>query len=59
MERPGKGKKGGTPSTYEASFKIAVAGEYLTGQLSQSQLASKYNLSKPDHESIRMHGCPQ
>ena len=30
--------------SYEETFKIAVAQEYLTGKLSQSQLAAKYNL---------------
>lgn len=47
MERPRKGKQG-VPATYEESFKIAVAREYLTGQFSQLQLAKKYGLPNGD-----------
>jgi|SRR5882757_1520435 len=36
--------KAGQPPIYEASFKIAVAREYLTGSLGYGQLARKYNL---------------
>jgi transposase-like protein len=45
MERPRKGKAGGAPATYEDSFKIAVAKEYLEGRLSQSQLGRKHGLA--------------
>lgn len=45
MERPRKGKLTGTPVTYEESFKIAVAREYLEGKLSQGQLGRKYGLT--------------
>jgi len=45
MEKPRKGSKSGLPPIYEDDFKIAVAREYLTGKLSYSQLARKYNLS--------------
>lgn len=48
MERPRKGSKGGAPSTYDESFKIAVAREYLNGQLSQLQLARKHGLPSGD-----------
>jgi transposase-like protein len=44
IERPRKDAKGGRINTYEETFKIAVAQEYLSGKLSQSQLAKKYNL---------------
>ena len=52
MERPRKGSKGGAPSTYEESFKVAIAREYLTGQLSQLQLARKYGLPSGDTVSF-------
>jgi transposase-like protein len=45
MERPRKGKMTGAPVTYEESFKIAVAREYLEGKLSQAQLGRKYGLN--------------
>lgn len=45
MEKPRKGKTIGTPVTYENSFKIAVAREYLEGKLSQAQLGRKYGLT--------------
>ena len=45
METPRKGKHTGAPVTYEASFKIAVAREYLEGNLSQSQLGRKHGLN--------------
>lgn len=44
MEKPRKGMSGRRANSYEETFKIAVAQEYLTGKLSQSQLAVKYNL---------------
>lgn len=45
-----KGRKGflGREPKYEESFKIAVAREYLSGQLSLHQLAKKYQLEKRD-----------
>ncbi|RZL17171.1 MAG: transposase [Pedobacter sp.] len=45
MEKPKKGAQQGTSVTYEDSFKIAVAREYLEGKLSQAQLGRKYGLS--------------
>lgn len=45
MEKPRKGSKAGVPPVFEENFKILVAREYLTGQLSHSQLAHKYGLS--------------
>jgi transposase-like protein len=48
MEKPRKGSKEGLPPTYPESFKIAVAREYLSGQLSYSQLARKHGLPGPD-----------
>lgn len=45
MEKPRKGIKSGSQPVFDESFKIMVAREYLTGQLSYSQLARKYNLS--------------
>jgi len=44
MEELGRFHKPGHENTYEDSFKIAVAREYLTGICSQSQLATKYHL---------------
>lgn len=44
METPRKGRHTGAPVTYESSFKIAVAREYLEGNLSQSQLGRKHGL---------------
>jgi transposase-like protein len=45
-----KGRKGfhGKEPLFEESFKIAVAREYLTGQLSYGQLAKKHGLPGPD-----------
>ena len=45
-----KGRKGvmGKAPIFEESFKIAVAREYLTGQLSFRQLAKKHNLPGRD-----------
>lgn len=45
-----KGRKGllGKAPVFEESFKIAVAREYLTGQLSYGQLATKHNLTSGD-----------
>jgi transposase-like protein len=45
MEKPRKGIKSGSQPVFDENFKIMVAREYLTGQLSYSQLARKYNLS--------------
>jgi len=45
MEKPRKGIKSGSQPVFDESFKIMVAREYLTGQLSYSQLARRYNLS--------------
>lgn len=45
MEKPRKGSKAGSQSVFADTFKIMVAREYLTGQLSYAQLARKYNLS--------------
>lgn len=44
MEKPRKGSKEGHP-IFSDEFKIIVAREYLTGSLSYSQLARKYQLS--------------
>ena len=43
--------KQGTPITYENSFKIAMAREYLTGNLGYGALAKKYGL--PDAGTVR------
>ncbi|MBU1374226.1 MAG: transposase [Bacteroidetes bacterium] len=45
MEKPRKGSKSGLPPLFEEDFKILVAREYLTGQMSHAQLARKYSLS--------------
>ena len=45
MEKPRKGSKSGSVPVFDESFKIMVAREYLSGQLSYSQLARKYSLS--------------
>ena len=45
MEKPRKGSKHGAVPVFDEAFKIMVAREYLTGQLSYGQLARKYNLS--------------
>lgn len=45
MEKPRKGKAGSQPVTYDESFKIAVAREYLEGKLSQAQLGRKHGLN--------------
>lgn len=45
MEKPRKGSKSGLPPLFEEDFKILVAREYLTGQMSHAQLARKYGLS--------------
>ena len=44
------GRKGfvGNIPTYEESLKIAIARDYLTGTLSYSQIAKKYNLPSGD-----------
>jgi hypothetical protein len=46
MEKPRKGSKGGRLTIYEDSFKILVARDYLSGNLSQLQIAKKYGLQK-------------
>ena len=46
-EKGRKGQLGKTP-VFEETFKIAVAREYLTGQLSYSQVAKKYGLPSGD-----------
>lgn len=45
--KPRKNKRGTVP-IYEESLKIAVARDYLTGNLSYSQVAEKYNLPNGD-----------
>jgi len=44
------GRKGfmGKVPTYEESLKVVIARDYLTGQLSYSQIAKKYNLPTGD-----------
>jgi transposase-like protein len=46
MEKPRKGSKGGRLTIYEDSFKILVARDYLSGNLSQLQIAKKYGLAE-------------
>src|SRR5688572_32791241 len=48
MQEKGKKGKSGLEPRFEESFKIAVARDYLTGQLSYSQLAKKYELPSGD-----------
>lgn len=48
--KPRKNKSGTVP-IYDESLKIAVARDYLTGNLSYSQVAEKYNL--PNREVAR------
>jgi len=43
--------KEGRPATFENSFKIMVAREYLTSSLGAGKLAKKYNL--PGGDSVR------
>jgi transposase-like protein len=43
-----KGKRGYKPPVFDESFKIALAREYIQGQLSFNQLAKKYNLPSAD-----------
>ena len=45
MKKPQKKRPGGRSSVYDESFKIAVAKEYIDGELSHGQLAKKYGLS--------------
>ena len=45
MKKPQKKRSGGRSSVYDESFKIAVAKEYIDGELSHGQLARKYGLS--------------
>lgn len=40
------GKKQGRTPIFEESLKIAIAREYLSGNLSYAQLATKYNIGK-------------
>jgi len=44
MEKPRKGSKGGRLTIYDDSFKIAVARDYLAGNLSQLQVAQKHGI---------------
>jgi|SRR6476646_11151179 len=44
MNKPTKGKKVGRDATYDEAFKIAVATEYLNGELGYQKLAKKYKL---------------
>jgi len=46
MEQPRKGSMGGRLTIYEDSFKILVARDYLSGNLSQRQIGNKYGLSE-------------
>ena len=46
-----KGVRGFKPAIFEESFKIAVAREYIEGQLSFNQLAKKYNV--PSGDTVR------
>jgi transposase-like protein len=48
--KPRKNKPGGKP-VYDDTLKIAAATDYLTGNLSYSQLAEKYNL--PNRDVVR------
>jgi transposase-like protein len=48
MQEKGRKGQGGLDPLFEESLKIAVAREYLTGQLSYSQLAKKYGLPSGD-----------
>lgn len=52
-----KGRKGllGKAPVFEESFKIAVAREFLMGQLSYSQLSTKHNL--PSRDTARYFVC--
>jgi transposase-like protein len=51
MQAKGKKGKSGLEPRFEESFKIAVARDYLTGQLSLSQVAKKYEL--PSGDTVR------
>ena len=44
MNKPTKRKKVGRDATYDEAFKIAVATEYLNGELGYQKLANKYKL---------------
>lgn len=44
MEKPRKGSKGGRLTIYDDSFKIAVARDYVEGNLSQLQVAQKHGI---------------
>lgn len=44
MENPRKGSKGGRLTIYDDSFKIAIARDYLEGNLSQLQVAQKHGI---------------
>jgi len=41
---PRKNRRGSTARKYDESLKIAAARDYLTGNLSQTQVAEKYHL---------------
>lgn len=45
MEKPRKGLKEGRVPIYEDSLKVAIAKDYIEGNLSYRQLGLKYNLS--------------
>ncbi|MCX2486796.1 transposase [Pedobacter sp. MR2016-24] len=45
MEKPRKGLNIGRIPTFEDSFKIAVAREYISGDFSYRQVGNKYDLS--------------
>ncbi len=45
MEKPRKVKSQGRVPLFEASFKIAVARAYISGNFSASQVAKKYGLN--------------
>lgn len=46
MEKPRKGSKGGRLTIYDDSFKIAVARDYYTGDLSMLQVARKHGIEE-------------
>jgi hypothetical protein len=48
MKQKGKKRVGGAPPVFEDSVKIAVAREYLEGNLSYKQLSEKYKLPRAD-----------
>jgi len=46
MEKPRKGSKGGRLTIYDDSFKLLVANDYYSGDLSMPQVARKHGLSE-------------